>query len=217
MGMFDYIVCKYKLPGDPPDFVAKDGYTFQTKDLECCLYNYTIYADGTFSDPSFTGSIVFYTSNIVGSDYGVYTSDGSDAISLEYKAEIVRGKLLSLIETEYTVGPALPIDKMKIFVYPQKENNLERIAEKMKGKQFYVLTHDDNLFPVTVVAENEHQICVQKENGDFDIMNKSFIDHLLWNSLEEAEAYKKARKEFCDTQKAEWDRYVKEWNEKYSL
>jgi len=48
MGMFDTITCKYVLPM-PEDPKGYKGFkTFQTKDLECVLKEYTIQEDGSF-------------------------------------------------------------------------------------------------------------------------------------------------------------------------
>lgn len=47
MGMFDDIVCKYKLPlpEDPKGFTGSTN--FQTKDLDCALKRYEIHEDGS--------------------------------------------------------------------------------------------------------------------------------------------------------------------------
>jgi len=60
MGLFDDLICEYPLPGNPPK-TAK----YQTKSLECHLYEYLIRSDGTLwvkkyyyedrSDPKATG------------------------------------------------------------------------------------------------------------------------------------------------------------------
>ncbi len=49
MGMFDYVVCEYPLPGNPPQWVIDHARTgkFQTKDTDRqWLERYTITADG---------------------------------------------------------------------------------------------------------------------------------------------------------------------------
>ncbi len=94
MGMFDEIHCKYLLPENPPDWVK--NARFQTKDLENCLDEYTITAEGRLihhckqyewvddeeyplrgylkpvkewdEDTEYHGDLLFYTSNIASSD-----------------------------------------------------------------------------------------------------------------------------------------------------
>ena len=40
MGMYDEVACDYKLPTTPPEFAAKPGHPYQTKDLDCSLSLY---------------------------------------------------------------------------------------------------------------------------------------------------------------------------------
>src|SRR4051812_6215154 len=117
MGMYDNIRCDYPLPigpnGPPPDFVMEPGYLFQSKDLDCSLSVFTIKADGTFDyETAYTGELEFYTSNICGSGPGLYTRTGEDAISVDYLAKFVDGKLTSIVETAREIRPALPSKAM---------------------------------------------------------------------------------------------------------
>src|SRR5579875_1775245 len=106
MGLFDDIHCDYPLPGNPPAFVAKQP-DFQTKDLDCCMEHFTITTDGKLRRDSgpddmgdFTGTVEFYTSNIVASGPGVYTRNGEDAESVGYRAVFVHGRVIELTEME---------------------------------------------------------------------------------------------------------------------
>jgi hypothetical protein len=48
MGMFDYIICRYPLPGKPPSFIDAD-HQFQTKDFDCYLDLYIVSETGKLS------------------------------------------------------------------------------------------------------------------------------------------------------------------------
>ena len=69
MGMFDYVICNRIMP----DGKDGTGVEYQTKDLECFLWNYEItqdgrlmeshYEDGRQQPPrpyAYTGDVVFY-------------------------------------------------------------------------------------------------------------------------------------------------------------
>ena len=102
MGMFDYVRCEYLLPGNPP-IVPTDS--FQTKDLACIMTCYTITSNGHLVNEEglddrsdFTGTIRLAWSNVVAVGPGVYTANGEDAVSLEYQAVFVHGRLDELKE-----------------------------------------------------------------------------------------------------------------------
>lgn len=99
MGMFDYIKVETPLP--------RHGFQdieFQTKDLECCLHHYTIKEDGRLFVEKFriddedlappkhakdvTATVSFYA----------HLSDDIALTWIEFKAIIVRGKLLEPIK-----------------------------------------------------------------------------------------------------------------------
>ena len=83
MGMFDWVICEYKLPVELPEKRERElgivqrengvdvGTGFQTKDLECMLDIYKITREGElqkydgykkeFIDHDYTGAINFYS------------------------------------------------------------------------------------------------------------------------------------------------------------
>lgn len=94
VGMFDYIRCEARLPGEQ----VPENTVFQTKDLDGTLTEYTISADGALlkggSLIHFFGEIRFYT-------------EGAGAW-LEYTARFSNGKLQG-IEATKTLNLGTPV------------------------------------------------------------------------------------------------------------
>jgi hypothetical protein len=89
MGMFDYIICHYKLPDNPTNETE-----FQTKDLINGCAEYALDEHGNFSyrdrlDRPFHGRFEFYT--YAGLDPTKW---------LRYEATITHGQLTGLIKVE---------------------------------------------------------------------------------------------------------------------
>lgn len=222
MGMFDEIVCDMPLPGTVPKWI-EPGHRFQTKDTpEQYLRVYVIGEDGTFSDPEFTGDIVFYTSNFAGS-WGpcTYTTNGEDFESVEFLAKVVDGKVMELKQTEYGVGPALPSRAMSMPARPSDEDVARwraRDKEPLLGRKLYVMWGgDDKGYHVEVVAEDDKEICVRaledhgrNKKGKIETMHRG-RGNTLFDSEEEAFAHKKARDDEFNTAKAEFEEYAKVW------
>lgn len=102
MGLFDFLRIEYSLPGDPPSWSLA---AFQTKDLGCLMQQYIVTADGKLVKENgraedFTGTVNFYTSNVVAMGPGIYTEDGEDARWLEYGADFTAGQLTAIREVE---------------------------------------------------------------------------------------------------------------------
>jgi hypothetical protein len=216
MGMFDEITCEYPITGGLPAWITR--HPFQTKDLECCLQMYHISADGSFSLPEWTGTLNFYTDNVVGSGPGIYTENGEDAEYLDCTAKIVHGKVVGSIQVERKSHKAWPISKMHIFEKPtqqQVKRWQQRIAEQLIGKRLYVLWGgQDTGYWVTVMTENAKQLCVcheadakYHEAGDLELLDRRDRDRIFWDSEEEALAHRKARNDNWDREKAEFEAF----------
>jgi len=216
MGMFDVIICEYPLAGGLPSWIGK--HPFQTKDLDCILSTYRIAVDGSFSLPEWTGTLNFYTSNVVGSGPGIYTANGEDAEYLDCVAKIIDGKVVGNIQIERKSHKAWPINKMKLphrLTEQEAQEYQKRIAEQLTGKRLYVLWGGQDVgYWVTVIAENGRQLCVRHEAdgkyhkaGDFELLDRRERDHIFWDSEVEALGQAKARKDKWDREKAEFEAF----------
>lgn len=221
--MYDYVKCEYPLPGNPPEW-AKDAY-FQTKDFDCLMDTYIITADGKLlkGDPAtpegepvahatrlgLTCTINFYTSNVVASGPGTYTSDGEDAHWLEYSAEFVKGELLEIQEIENRKEPAA---KSKPFSWPkpteeEKAERAHRMTEPMTGYTIFVQYGGSSPgYFAEVVFETERQLVLKNEHGNLELMYRSDRDCLYFDTQEESIAYTAQRK-------ADWDAKTREYEE----
>lgn len=225
MGMFDEIVCDYQLPGTPPEFI-KAGHRFQTKDLDCDMSVYNIDEDGMIDASDFTGTIEFYTTNIRGSGPGLYTENGEDAESVDYVAVFVDSKITSLTESGRTREPALKQERQFTPRPPPDAEEIARhearLSRPMLGKRVYVEyggigDRGERGHWSEVVAETEHQLCLKvvdplKEDhkwiDQLYVESRTFLDHLIFDTKEEADEYNGARQEDWDRRKREYDELV---------
>ena len=213
MGLYDTIICDYPITSGLPDWVKK--HPFQTKDLECSMSQYYIAIDGSFSESQWTGMLNYYTSNVVGSGAGIYTSNGEDAEYLDCTAKIVDGKLAGEIQVERSSHRAWHINKMHIGRKPSKEE-VEQMAarrsESMVGKGLYVLWGGQEIgYWIKVIAENDRQLVTQHEHdtkyhqaGYIELIDRFHRDHIFWDSDKEALDVKRKKQ-------AEWDRQREEF------
>ncbi len=219
MGMFDYIVCRYPLPGKAPSFIKK-GHMFQTKDLECLLETYIISSNGRLSHSDFSGKINFYTSNIAGAGAGIYTSTGENAESVDYEAIFKDGYLISITETERTCVPALPASNMFSALDRKKptEEELQKAKDRdnelLAGKKVYVLWGgQEEGYVAEVVADGKRKICIKKLSGDMidgdlELLHRSDRDRIFFDTEAEAKADKNSRKEKWEKEKKEYEDHV---------
>src|SRR6266700_5125141 len=211
MGMFDYIRCEHPLPGNAPTWAQE----FQTKDLACCMNQYVITADGQLKGgpgegvADFTGTVHFYTSNVVASGPGPYTRDGEDAQWVDYSAVFANGKLSEIKEIENRTERAA---KHKPVTFPaltveDRKRIKQRRAELLTGRRQYVKWggNESAGYEVTVIAENRKVWVVQAENGDFEIIDRLHRDSILFDSSEDSQAYDDERKADRDRRKLEYE------------
>jgi hypothetical protein len=207
MGMFDEIRCEYPLPGDAPADAA--DLDFQTKDLDCLLEKYTITKDGVLQGKEhFTGSINFYTNNIVAGP-GIYTADGEDAHHLEYLAVFVDGKISEITEIENRKEPALKYRSMpsEMPTREEIERKKQRQAESLIGRKMCIWWGGDFRDPymATVVAENPKELVFQKEDGGFEIVGRYQRDNCFFDSYEEGKKDKEERAASWAKRKQEYE------------
>ncbi len=234
MGMFDNVICDYPLPGTKPSFV-EPGYLFQTKDLDNSLFTYIIGEDGELKLKShinvdgqteereepenFSGTLEFYNSNLVGGGPADYTSKGEDAERVTYEANFINGKITDIKQTEYTLGPALPISKMKLYDIAKRptaeeiKNWKAKTEKSYLGKTLYRLWGGQTEgYPVVIVAENKKQLVGTKPDGDFELISRGDFDRILYEDEATAKASRAAAKAEWDAEKAEWDQFCAEWH-----
>ena len=215
MGMYDEIECEYPLPGNPPAWI-KSGHRFQTKDLSCLMETYTIEADGTFSEPEYTGELGFYTSNVVGTGPGTYTKDGEDAESVAYRAVIVGGVLSSITETEHTREPAWPVAR-QINRHRRVEVAAKPEIVPVVGMRLYVLMGslaEPKGYWGRVVAVGRRHICLESEGdggysrpGDLEVHYLSDVGRLITDDDRAAIAARRAERQAWDEERAAFVRY----------
>ena len=231
--MFDYIHCDYPLPGKPP--YGPEGHSggYQTKDLDCTLDIYLITEDGQLKqrmplDPEeglrkskefldFTGKINFYTSNICASGPGIYTRNGEDAISVDYVATFLNGKIIDVVEASLEVAPALPSHTNK--VYRDYDDSYIDIPEVLT--RVYVMYGGQDIgYYGKVEAICEKSICIKIEgdqkyhkNGDLEIVEKWQWGSTLFLNEEDALNHIQRRKDSWNKYKKIYEDYSQKWHE----
>lgn len=212
MGMFDYIVCDYPLP-DCPAFVKK-GHQFQTKDTDPqWLETHTIAEDGSFSIDGYTGTVEFYTSNIVGSGPGIYTRNGEDAESVTYLAAFDNGRVKTIERIAYDCEPGMVSDHEP---YRPTDEDVARWrareAESLVGRRIYVLYGGQTEgYWGEVIAEGIKQLCIRNDEGELELLHRSSRDTTHFDSVEDATASRQRRTTDWETRKARYDKYAEEW------
>ncbi len=95
MGLFDNIKCEYPLP-DP----EVQDTTFQTKDLDCCLYYYTLTREGRLVQPMKMDDATTWNRDINWHGVVRFYDYRPDNTWYEYEATFDRGQLVSLKKGE---------------------------------------------------------------------------------------------------------------------
>jgi len=220
MGMYDYIVCHMPLPGTAPSWLTPDTQ-FQTKDTpEQYLATYTIAEDGTLSGPdadTFTGTIEFYSSNESGCWGGIiYTTDGQDVESAEYRASVVLGKVTDIAQTAYTIGPAIRSQ----FSQAAIDSYRAKYAGPWVGRTIYVLMGGCEVgYSAEVLAETDRKLSVRVvrgdggwyKNGDIETIHKSFGVTMFLDESE-ALASRKADADRYEAAQREFAEYAERWH-----
>ena len=144
----------------------------------------------------------------------LYTSKGEDYESVEYKAIFVNGKIASINQVSYETKPAWPIKKLRLFEPRSEEDKAAEKArenESLIGKKVYVLYGgQEKGYYSTVVAENTKQWCLQKDDGEFELMYRSQRDNLVFDTEDEALSHKNERKAKWDKEAQEYEAFVAE-------
>lgn len=196
MGLYDHITVKMPLPGKKPDFVKNPTeHQYQTKDLDCAMLDYVIDEPGWLRDSNGvvtddTVDIDFYDSNSVASAYGMlFTRNGEDYESVEYRAQVVNGMVRSIEQTEYTREPALPYSECNTKDKPSAKMAQwkERQAEDLVGRNMYLLYGgSDSGTDVKVVACGTKEWCVRDAKGSLHTIHRFQRDVILFDSEEDA-------------------------------
>lgn len=206
MGMYDDIICRYPLPGEPPNFCAKEGYRFQSKSLDCFMATYEITEAGELLQTGemygnlekpepvdFHGVLEFYTSNWAALAYGVrFTASGEDFESVTYEATFVNGKVQSIVETERERGPALARHLMdEIDALFDRDEPEVTMTEPEAGQSMYLQWGGGSKgYPVTFLAKTPRDWVVADERGKVDTLHSSDLGRLLFHSKEESDRVK---------------------------
>ena len=223
MGMFDYIVCAYPLPGKAASYVDNQ-HLFQTKDLDCYLDTYLIDEKGNLLiakmgidgetewqdkkfDPvnDFTGTIDFYTSNIRASGPGVYTAKGEDVETVGYEANFKNGKLIDIVQTEYSRQPALPSSEFKHY---QSNLKYEDDGFSFLGRKFYI-THEECY--ADVVADSKKDFCVKLDDETLIVLHKKDKFYTYWDSKEAWASENSKSTAHWKVEAAKFDEYKATW------
>lgn len=200
MGMYDTIRFEYPLPGENPF-----GYdSFQTKDMECQLGEYTVTSDGCLvlngEIVKYSGSLECYTSNwrAVMSGF-VFTSGGEDHISITYSVTFTDGRLVDIRQTEFTRELALDAEATRerrhLSVQAVEAARYEHVQSggTMIGEILWLkwgsLDPSYGGEAVRVVAENDKELIVQKADTKFETMYRSQYGRTLFGTEEEALKY----------------------------
>jgi hypothetical protein len=240
MGMFDYIHCDYELPGKPPYGPEGCMGGYQTKDLDCTLDTYIITEDGRLRQRTpidygeglrktkelsdFTGEINFYTSNICASGPGIYTSNGDDAISVEYVAKFVNGKVIEITEMACEISPALP-SKTNLVYRDYDDSYIEMPENPTKLYVFYGGQEKGYYGDVVAIGDThtggKQEICLKvigdqdyKKNGELEVVQKWQWGSTLFLTEEDGFAHKNRRKDSWNKYKKIYDDYSAEWHKK---
>ncbi len=216
MGLFDYVRCEYPLPGNPP-IAPTDG--FQTKDLACIMTCYTITNDGRLVNEDglddrgdFTGTIRLAWSNVVAVGPGVYTANGEDAVSLEYQAVFVHGRLDELKEVSVKTEPAAKSQsRTERALTPEQTKEMElRRAESLVGRTMYLWWGGkDDGYLVKVVVENRLFWVAEGPDERFEIIRRTDRDRILFDSRNDGVLYLEKRKADWEHRREEYEAEIR--------
>lgn len=208
MGMFDWIECRYPLPGNVPDWATAHP-RFQTKDLDQTLETYVITPTGLLVGmPDYTGLINFYNDNIVSSSGPrIYTAEGEDAWSVSYCAVFVNGMLVSLSETENNRRPAVKRRRSEQKFTPEDAAALkQRREESLLGRRIYLLWGNETIGRyVVVIAENSTELICQHEDLRFETVPRWQRGNCFFDSEDEALRSRKASADAWELLRLEYE------------
>lgn len=210
--MFDEIYCEFELPNMP--VFLKENPLLQTKDIDLTLTRFTLDKDGYIDHPDLTQTIDAGASNIRAAGPGVYTSNGEDAVRVEYKLVFKNSKLIYSQQVEYDVKPALPVEEIHTDIrhdenIKQRNERIERINEDMAGKDVFILSGLDTEGRwAKVVAQDKYKICVKNTDDELELLNKQSRDNIFFDSEEEAYEDRRQRQEVWEKQKQRYQQYV---------
>ena len=227
MGMFDYIVCKMPLPGTAPAWFP--GGEFQTKDTpEQYMATYTIEEDGTLVGPNaegFTGDVNFYGSNSTGCHLGArFSRNGEDVEDVEYVANVVKGHVTALRQTEYNIEPGVVSQPMGPVPTPEDIAwwRERRMGLKV-GQEVYMLYGHERGYRAVITSESddEHrkELCIKAlegdgehvRTGDIEIVRRSDLGHTMFMDEAEAREYRTDRKTSLDALRERYDAIRRAW------
>jgi hypothetical protein len=206
MGMYDHIICRYPLPGEPPSFCAGKGNRFQSKSLDCFMATYEITEAGELLQTgnmygdlekpetvAFHGVLEFYDSNWAALAFGVrFTASGEDFESVTYEATFVNGKVQSIAETEREREPALARSVLdEIDALFDKGEPEVTMTEPEAGQPMYLQWGGSiEGYPVTFLAKTQVNWAVADERGEIDKLHPFDLGRLLFHSKEESDRVK---------------------------
>lgn len=205
MGMYDYIVCSYPLPGKSP-FATNQQY--QSKSLDCQMAVYEIGEDGqlrqyergafeTEFDTApipFQGVLEFYHSNWSSAAYGmIFTPDGEDYESVTYEVTFVNGMVQKIVETERKRTPSLSREVyQRLETLFQDDKPVIDDSEPEVGTEMYVLwgSIDRNLdgYPVKLVAKTSRAWAFVGPDDKMEMIDPSQLGNCLFHSEADAKA-----------------------------
>ena len=154
---------------------------------------------------------------------GIYTSNGEDAESVTYRAQVIDGKMQRLEQTEYDIKPALPTRELSL---PARLTDEEvsayrkREQESLLGRTLYVMYGgQEDGYLVEVIAENDKELVIRlqqshkwKESGGFEILDRGSRDSTFFDSEEDARSHKKERSDKWDAEKQRYEEHATKWH-----
>lgn len=226
MGMYDNIVCEMPLPGKRAAWQTPESM-YQTKDTpEQYLATYTIRADGKIEGPdaeTIHGSIEFYMGNDSGSWGDItYTRTGEDYESVSYTATVDRGTVVSIAQSDYAIGPAIPPKPPSTFTQEDRLAHEAKYAGPWVGRTIYVLWGgQDKGYYAEVIGESDRKVSLRvteggnkyHNTGDLETHHKSFGSTMF---LSEGDAFihRNARTDAYERATSEFKKYADEWHAK---
>lgn len=204
MGMYDLVICRYPLPGTPPDFCASLDHQYQSKSLDCVMATFEITEAGelkrvssSFSQEmdqpepvSFHGVLQFYDGNTTGYAFGVsFTAAGEDEEWVAYEATFTNGIVQSMVETEREKQPALAQHLLdEIDAKFEKDEPQVTMTEPEIGQSMYLQWRGSGKgYPVTLLAKTQREWAVADEKGKLNTLRPTDLGRLLFHSQEESD------------------------------